>query len=233
MITKRLLASLSVVLQRSATSCAGTEARRATTPSRRISEETWGRCKLKLVEGWSPEQTCSRFKPEGLPWASHESLYQRISADKQTGGSLHQFLRCQKPRRERYGSYQPRGNIANRRSIDERPAIVQRRGGYEDWEADLIIGAAQREAVLTIKERKSQFSLMAHVSDKSAEKVSEAMSSLLKPFKDHVHTITTDNGSEFAYHRRISRRLRAECFFAHPYASWQRGSIENHNGLVR
>ena len=107
------------------------------------------------------------------------------------------------------------------------------RGRFGDWEGDLVIGAGQKQALVTLNERTSRYSLMAHVPFKTAQAVSDAMISLLTPFAAHVHTLTTDNGKEFAQHERIATELDANFFFAHPYASWERGANENMNGLIR
>ena len=199
----------------------------------RVSTETWAAVEARLVETWSPEQISGHFKINGQPTVSHEAIYQRIYADKRAGGTLHRTLRCQKVRRKRYGGRERRGTIPNQVSIDLRPAIVAERGRFGDWEGDLVIGAGQKQALVTLNERTSRYSLMAHVPFKTAQAVSDAMISLLTPFAAYVHTMTTDNGKEFAQHERIAKELGADFFFAHPYASWERGANENMNGLIR
>lgn len=199
----------------------------------RVSSEIWAVVDAKLVETWSPEQISGHLKANGEPTVSHESIYQRIYADKRAGGTLHRTLRCQKVRRKRYGGRERRGTIPNQVSIDLRPAIVAERARFGDWEADLVIGAGQKQALVTINERTSRYSLIAHVPFKTAQAVSDAMISLLTPFAANVHTLTTDNGKEFAQHERIAGALNADFFFAHPYSSWERGANENMNGLIR
>jgi IS30 family transposase len=206
---------------------------RACENGQRISDETWAFVDARLGELWSPEQIGGRIKAQGLPSVSHEAIYQRIYADKRHGGSLHRALRCQKARRKRYGSYERRGTIPNQVSIEQRPVLVDRRERFGDWEADLVIGAGQQQALVTLNERQSRYALIAHVPFKTAKAVSEAMISLLTPFAHCVHTLTTDNGREFAQHERISGSLSADFFFAHPYSSWERGANENMNGLIR
>jgi len=211
-----------------------TQARmRACVNSPRISEQTWALVDQRLAELWSPEQICGRLKQCGLPSASHEAIYQRIYADKRNGGTLHRALRCQKARRKRYGGRERRGSIPNQVSIEQRPAIVNSRRRFGDWEGDLVIGAGQQQALVTLNERKSRYALIAQVAFKTAPAVSDTMISLLTPFAACVHTLTTDNGKEFAQHERIAGRLDAQFFFAHPYASWERGANENMNGLIR
>ncbi len=206
---------------------------RACENGRRVCPDTWAFAEAKLAELWSPEQISGYLKTTGQPGISHETIYQRIYADRRTGGSLHRALRCQKIRRKRYGGRDRRGTIPNQVSIEQRPAIVDTRKRFGDWEADLVIGAGHQQALLTLNERKSRYALIAHVPDKTAKAVSDAMISLLTPFAACVHTLTTDNGREFAGHERIASALDASFFFAHPYASWERGANENMNGLIR
>ena len=135
--------------------------------------------------------------------------------------------------KKRYGKTDKRGVIPNRQSIEQRPAIVETRSRIGDWEADTIIGKNHRQAIVSIVERKTGFTLIRKVERKTAEAVSDAMIRLLKPHRANVHTITSDNGREFASHEAISKKLKADFYFAHPYSSWERGSNENTNGLIR
>ena len=196
---------------------------RACENGRRVCPDTWVFAEAKLAELWSPEQISGYLKTTSQPGVSHETIYRRIYADRRAGGSLYRALRCQKMRRKRYGGRDRRGTIPNQVSIDRRPAIVDLRRRFGDWEADLIIGAGHQQALVTLNERKSRYALIAHVPAKTAEAVADAMISLL----------TTDNGREFAGHERIASTLDADFFFAHPYASWERGANENMNGLIR
>lgn len=207
--------------------------RRRTDNGKRISEHTWAFVDIKLGQLWSPEQICGYLKVNGMPSVSHERIYQRIYADKRSGGTLHKSLRCQKQRKKRYGQRERRGAMVDQVSIEQRPAMVDQLGRYGDWEADLVIGAGQQQALVTLNERKSRYSLIGKVDRKTAQQVSDTMISLLTPFADCVHTVTSDNGKEFAQHGRIAKDLDAQFFFAHPYCSWERGANENMNGLIR
>jgi IS30 family transposase len=209
------------------------ERRTACANGPQVSEETWSFVDAKLGEFWSPEQISGRLKADGLPTVSHESIYQRVYQDKQGGGDLHLALRCQKARRKRYGSTERRGTIPNQTSIEARPAVVDTRERFGDWEGDLVIGAGQQGALVTLNERKSRFTLIAHVASKAAHGVADAIILLLKSCSSCVHTLTTDNGKEFAQHERIAEKLKARFYFAHPYSSWERGANENMNGLIR
>jgi len=206
---------------------------RARDNGRRVSAETWAFADAKLGLCWSPEQICGYLRANSMPSVSHESIYRRIYADKRAGGTLHANLRCQKQRKKRYGSRERRGTIPNQVSIEQRPAIVDGRERFGDWEADLVIGAGQQQALVTLNERKSRYTLIGKVTRKTAQAVSDSMIALLTPFSEWVHTLTTDNGKEFSQHERIARSIDTAFFFAHPYCSWERGANENMNGLIR
>ena len=202
------------------------ESRRAIN-GRVIDEATWKYVASKLLEDWSPEQISAHA------CVSTETIYQHIYADKRSGGSLYRHLRCQKQRRKRYGKIDRRGIIAHRQSIDLRPAVVEERCRIGDWEADTLIGRNHKQAIVSLVERKSGFTLIRKVERKTAKEVSQAMIGLLKPFRLKVLTITSDNGREFAHHETIAKQLRTDFYFAHPYASYERGTNENTNGLIR
>ena len=118
-------------------------------------------------------------------------------------------------------------------SIEQRPEIVELRERIGDWEADTIIGAGQKGAIVTLVERKSRFTLMDKVDRRTADATEKAIVRLLLSHISQVLTITFDNGKEFANHEKIAQQLQAEMYFAHPYASWERGTNENTNGLIR
>lgn len=207
--------------------------RRAAKVQARIAPATWHLVKRLLREDWSPEQISLWLAQEAGLRVSHETIYQYVLADKGAGGTLYRHLRCQKQRKKRYGAYSRRGQIPNQVSIDQRPAIVESRCRFGDWELDTIIGKRHRQALVTLVERKSKLTLIAKVARKTAEAVSEAIIRLLNPLTPWVHTLTADNGREFAQHQKIAKALNAQFYFAHPFASWERGLNENTNGLIR
>ena len=177
---------------------------------------------------WSPEQIAGTMN------ISHETVYRHVYADKDCGGKLFMHLRSQKKRRKRYASgRQRRGQIPNKRSIHERPAVVDLRLEVGHWEGDTVIGARHKQAIVTLVERKSGYAKLFKVPNKTAELVSAAMIESLKPFDGLVDTITLDNGKEFADHQRVDLELGSTIYFADPFASWQRGTNENFNGLLR
>ena len=199
----------------------------------RIAAETWQQVELLLGQQWSPEQISGRLKLERPPSVSHERIYLYIYADKRRGGPLHSHLRSQKKQRKRYSGYIRRGQIPNRVSIEERPKIVATKGRFGDWEADTIIGARHKGGILSIVERKSKLTRLSKLATKAAAEMKYACVALLAPLAARVHTITVDNGKEFCDHKQIAAGLQARIYFAHPYASWERGLNENTNGLVR
>jgi len=199
----------------------------------RIMPETWVMIEAKIRLDWSPEQISGWMKRNLAIEISHERIYQYIYEDKRNNGDLYKHLRCQKKRRKRYGSYDRRGKLSNRTSIEQRPAEVDTRRRIGDWEVDTMIGKRHKQAVVTLLERKSRLVLLRKVEQRTAEAVEEAIIHLLKPWMNVVHTITADNGKEFANHEKISEKLNTDFYFAHPNAAWERGSNENAIGLVR
>ena len=176
----------------------------------------------------------ARLELEGALQISHESIYRHIYADKRAGGDVWRHLRCQKPRCKRYASGQERrGTIRNRVSIDERPEIVEQRVRVGDWEGDTVIGKNHLGVLVTLAERKSRYVLAGQVRSKHADGVAAKVNSLLRPHKHKCHTVTFDNGKEFAEHETIAAELKADIYFAHPYHSRERGLNENSNGLLR
>lgn len=190
--------------------------------------------KSKLRKKWSPEQVSGWLLTEQGVRLSHETIYQHIWADKAAGGELYRYLRRRgKAYQSRSKSQAGRGHIKNRVGIEERPAIVDEKGRMGDWEIDLVIGKGHSGALVTIVERETSFTVSMRINDKSAKTVTAATIALLEPYKDLVHTITADNGKEFAYHEEMTEALDAQVYFADPYSSWQRGLNENTNGLLR
>ena len=198
-----------------------------------IDNSTWTFIETLIRKDWSPEQIQGWMKANMEMTVSHEWIYQHIYTDKQAGGFLHCHLRCRKKRKKRYGTNDRRGIIKNRVSIDERHAVVDTRSRLGDWELDTIIGKRHKQAIVSLTERKSRMSLIYKVERKTKYEVAVAVTKLLNPIKDRVYTLTSDNGKEFADHGMIANHLGANFYFAHPYASYERGLNENTNGLIR
>lgn len=212
---------------------ASADFRRKGKPSNRKTEDSViALVEEKLTqEQWSPKQISGWLATQGIQ-LSHETIYRWIRKDKQEGGTLYTYCRHQLKHRKRPvgGSIQ---HIPNRVSITERPkeADGKRKG---DWEMDTIVGKGNKGAIVTLVERSTGLLLMRKLPyGKQPKKLAETVNKLLSPFRGMIHTITTDNGLEFACHEMISKYTGASIFFAEPYSSWQKGAIENVNGLIR
>lgn len=182
---------------------------------------------------WSPEQISKRFRVECNVSISHEWIYQYIYRDKLLGGRLYCHLRQQKPRRRRFGKYGRRSYLVDTVSIEKRPKEADSRHRFGHWEGDTMIGKGSQGGLLTLVERKSRYTLVRHLVSRHGRVVSRQVGVALRAFKDRVKTITYDNGREFSEHKRMEASLDARVFFAHPYSSWERGTSENTNGLLR
>lgn len=193
-----------------------------------------GYISTKLRADWSPEQITGRLKRKGQPHVSHERIYQYVGEDKEAGGDLWTHLRwSSKKRRKRYGVRDRRGQIPGRRSIEKRGRKANRRKRVGHLERDLVLGKNQQGALLTVIDRKSRMTFAVRVMSKSAREIHQATLLALRPIRKIVRTVTNDNGKEFARHRRTEKRLQAKIYFTHPYSSYERGSNENTNGLLR
>jgi len=188
--------------------------------------------KIKL--DWSPEQISGYLEKENLGDISHERIYQFLLEDKKADGLLYTHLRHSgKKRKKRYGSKDRRGQLKNRVSIEERPAVVDKKKRIGDWEGDTIIGKQQQKAIVTLVDRTSKKTLIGKVATKHSHIVTDIIVDLMSPIKKMAHTLTFDNGKEFAGHEAIAKALGVDVYFAHPYSSWERGINENTNGLIR
>lgn len=184
-------------------------------------------------ERWSPEQISGWLGEQGIA-LSHERIYQMVWQDKRDGGDLWQCLRRRGKRyNKRSGSNAGRGLIPHRIDISKRPPVVDRRTRVGDWEGDTLAGAGHRGGLLTLVERKTMLTKIALLPRATATITRRAAVRKLRPVNDFVHTITFDNGKEFAAHRDIACALDAKIFFATPYHAWERGLNENTNGLIR
>ena len=164
----------------------------------------------------------------------HETIYQYVWADKYKGGVLYKQLRHSgKKYNKRSKGTAGRGCIPNRVDIDERPTIVEEKIRLGDWELDTIIGTGQSGAIVSMVDRASKLTMLVKTSGKTAQEVTTALLERLNPVKEFVHTLTADNGKEFANHQQVSKALDAGFYFAKPYHSWERGLNEHTNGLVR
>lgn len=180
---------------------------------------------------WSPEQIKGYCDAQGIPMVSVEWIYHFIREDKRNGGTLYKHCRHRLKHRKRYVGAGV-AHIPDRVSIHQRPVEVEGRREFGHFEMDLIQNG--KDFILTITERMSRFLLMEKLPNgKNADDVANAAIRLLKPYKKHLKSITTDNGGEFAKHKLISKKLKTPVFFTDPYSSWQKGTVENTNKLIR
>lgn len=185
-----------------------------------------------IEKDYSPEQASAMLKIEHNISYSLVSIYKFIDQDRANKGELYTHLRHQGKRRVKYGN-RYKGRIKDRVSISKRPEVVDEKTRIGDFEADTIIGAGRKGAIITIVDRKSMYLKMSVPSSKKADKTAKKMIQLIKPYKNKIHTITTDNGFEFSDHKKVSNSLECDYYFCHPYSSWERGLNENINGLIR
>lgn len=183
-------------------------------------------------EQWSPQQIVGYCKKQSIPMVSVERIYQHIRQDKMQAGTLYLNLRHRLKHRKR-----PVGEricIKNRISIDQRLDVINNKQRMGDWEIDTIIGKDGKGAIVTMVERKSAYFMMKRLKHgKHAQGLAQQVNDMCIPFKQYVHSITADNGTEFAEHQKISKKLNAQFFFAHPYSAWERGLNEYTNKLIR
>lgn len=194
---------------------------------------------FQLVKGllrkkWSPEQISGYCRLKGLLSISHETIYQYIWADKAKGGTLHTHLRgSPKKRRKRYGAYDSRGRLAEKKHISERPKSVENRKTSGHWEIDTVMGKGSKDCIVTLVERKSGFVQIGKLKNHSKKELNQRTIPLIRKMWPYYETITADNGTEFHGYKEIEARTDVNFYFATPYHSWERGTSENTNGLIR
>jgi transposase, IS30 family len=187
-----------------------------------------------LRRQWSPEQVAGHLRRAGQLSISHETIYRHVWRDKREGGLLYTHLRgAHKRRRKRYGSYDSRGRLAGKRLISERPQEVGAREQVGHWEIDTVMGTGSLDCIATLVERKTGLVLIGKLSDRRKESFNRRVLRLIRHNEGAFITFTADNGTEFHGYERIEERTGVVFYFARPYHSWERGSNENANGLIR
>lgn len=187
-----------------------------------------------LKQQWSPEQIAGDLRSSGQLSISHETIYRYIWRDRIEGGVLYRELRCaRKQRRKRYRSYDSRGKLPGKRHISERPAAATRRSRRGHWEIDTVIGAGSRHCIVTLVERRTGYVLIGKLRARTKEELNARTVRLIARHSQWFKTITADNGTEFHAYKEIERRTGVTFYFATPHHSWERGSNENANGLIR
>lgn len=207
--------------------------RRRSRRNRRFTGSDWDLVVAYLKEQWSPEQISGRLGRKGELQISHETIYRYVWHDKKRGGVLYRHLRqAGKKRRKRYGRYDSRGRLAGKRHISQRPPGAHNRSRIGHWEADTMVGPG-KPCILTLVERKIGLVLIAKLRARTAQELNRAAVRLINQAPVPVRTITADNGTEFHGYKTIEAATGVRFFFATPHHSWERGTSENTNGLIR
>lgn len=203
--------------------------------NRRFTREELQLVELLLKEKFSPEQISGYLKKLGLLRISHETIYGHVWRDLERGGTLWTHLRCSpKERRKRYGRYDSRGRLAGKKMITERPASVETREEPGHWEMDTVMGKhASQHCIVSLVERKTGYVIIGKLRDRTKEVVTARVTQLIQRHRPLFKTITADNGTEFHDYRKIEEATGVPIYFANPYHSWERGTNENTNGLIR
>jgi IS30 family transposase len=199
-----------------------------------FSADDWVLIEHLICLDWSPEQVAGWLKLHGVLSVSHETIYIRIWADKRRGGQLWRHLRQALKKRKRHHGYERRGRLAGKRHISERPAEVEGRDVIGHWEVDTVKGDDQgRHTVLTAVERATGYLVMGKLARHTAAETTQRCIELFCRHEGRISTVTADNGSEFHGYGQVEAATGTEFYFATPHHSWERGSVENTNGLIR
>ncbi|BDS07340.1 IS30 family transposase [Oceaniferula spumae] len=206
--------------------------------ARRGSRFDWREWKLveKLIrQEHSPEQIAGRLKLDDKLSISHETIYLHIWRDKHLGGTLYKHLRgSRKKRRKRWGKNDSRGRLPDKAMITERPEAANLRREVGHWELDSVLGSISgRHCISTLVDRMSGYLMIGKLEARTKLETNQRLDKLIARYRDRFKTITPDNGTEFHGYREVEERHGVKFYFAHPYASWERGTNENTNGLIR
>lgn len=193
----------------------------------------WELVETLLRDKFSPEQISGWLKLLDLLEISHQTIYRRVKQDRKRGGTLWQHLRQPVRYRKRYGTQEKRGRLSGKRHISERPAAADARTQIGHWEMDVVVGASDQHCVVTLVERVTGVTLIGKLRRRRAAAVNDRVIELIQAHPGLFKTITVDNGPEFHGYQEIERATGVTIYFATPYASWERGTNENTNGLIR
>jgi len=183
---------------------------------------------------WSPEQISGTLRNSGELSISHETIYRHVWADMRRGGSLHCHLRCAlKQRRKRYRAYDSRGRLAGKTMIQDRPKHIELRRRPGHWEIDTVLGKGSKHCIVSLVERKSGYVLIAKLRARNVQQTTAGTNELIRRHPELFKTITADNGTEFHGYKDIEKATGVRFYFANPHHSWERGTNENTNGLIR
>ena len=198
-----------------------------------FNSSAWSLVLNLLSKQFSPEQISGRLKRDSKLNISHETIYSYIWYDKKYGGELYKELRgARKLRRKRHNSKDSRGRLAGKKMIDTRPAEIEKRLKFGHWEIDTVHGKG-RKSIVTLVERATGYVMIGQLDSRTVADLNRRTSTLIKRKSEYVKTITADNGCEFHGYKKLEKKHDLAVYFAYPYHSWQRGTNENTNGLIR
>jgi transposase, IS30 family len=208
--------------------------RRRQSKTEKLDAVQWARVDALLKEEYSPDQAAQRLAAEGAFEVSHETIYKHVRQDKADGGGLWKHMRIMsKVGRKKRGSPATRGQMPGKKHISERPVQANERGEIGHFEGDTVIGSDKRHCVLTLVDRKTGYTAIEKMTARTKEQANAAMSRAITKLRCPIKTITLDNGTEFHGFAEIERTHALQIYFATPYHSWERGTNENTNGLIR
>ena len=198
------------------------------------SQQEWEKVARLVERKWSPEQIAGRARAKRKAGMSKETIYRYIRRDRREGGQTWRHLRIvSKFGRKRRGSPATRGRLVGKRHISERPKAVEVRVRIGHWEGDTVMGSDLRHCVLTMVERVSGYVIIKKLTARNKEQAAGALKQAISEAKRKVRTITLDNGTEFHDYEKVEAVHAVKFYFATPYHSWERGTNENTNGLIR
>ena len=211
-----------------------TARRKRTRRGSHFTKDQW-RIVLNLIKlDYSPEQVAYTIKAFFGFSMSHETMYQYLLYDKKKGGTIYKHLRIvPKRRRKRYNSHDSRGRLSGKRMIQDRPVEIDYRTTTGHWEGDTVIGSDRHHCIVTLVERKTGFLIIKKIKARTVEEVNKACIEAIRAHGNNFKTITFDNGTEFHGYKQMEELFPVTCYFATPYHSWERGTNENTNGLIR
>lgn len=202
--------------------------------NQRFTRADFSQVEQLLREQWSPEQISGRLRALNQLNISHETIYRHVWTDRHRGGSLHTHLRgARKKRRKAYGAYDSRGRLAGKRHISERPSAANDRTEGGHWEIDTVIGKGSRHCIVSLVERQIGYTLIGKLRARTKAQTNGRTIRLIRKHPDRFKSITADNGTEFHDYKLIENVTGVVYYFATPYHSWERGTSENTNGLIR
>ena len=208
--------------------------RRRSRRGSRYRDDEWAFVESLVCRRWSPQQISERLGKRGHLRMSTETIYRRLRRDRAAGGSVWRHLRVMPKRgRKRRNSPNTRGRLLGKKHISQRPEQAQARKEIGHWEGDTVMGSDQRHCVLTLVERVSGFVQIRKLSARTKEQATAQMRRAISRQRKLFKTITLDNGTEFHGYEEVERKSKVPIYFATPYHSWERGTNENTNGLIR